>query len=78
LRNREGAFSRYHNIEVEVVGYTTCDGCPGGNIEYAVGEMKGNGAEAIHLANGLVVGYPSWVWFSLHFLGASEKMGSRV
>jgi len=45
-------------MEVEMVGYTSCDGCPGGNIEYAVEEMKGNGAEVIHLATGLVVGYP--------------------
>ena len=58
LRNREGAFSRYKNAEVEIVGYTTCDGCPGGNIEYTVEEMKGNGAEVIHLATGLIVGYP--------------------
>ena len=58
LRSREGAFSRYKNMEVEMVGYTSCDGCPGGNIEYAVEEMKGNGAEVIHLATGLVVGYP--------------------
>ena len=58
LRNREGAFSRYENMEVEIVGYTSCDGCPGGNIEYAVEEMKGNGAKAIHLATGLIVGYP--------------------
>jgi len=58
LRNREGAFSRYGNTEVEVVGYTSCDGCPGGNIEYAVDEMKRNGAEVIHFATGLVVGYP--------------------
>jgi len=58
LRNREGAFSRYENMEVELVGYTSCDGCPGGNVEYAVEEMKGNGAQAIHLATGLVVGYP--------------------
>ena len=58
LRNREGAFTRYTNMEVEVVGYTTCDGCPGGNIEYAVDEMKGNGAEVVHLATGFVVGYP--------------------
>ncbi len=58
LRNREGAFSRYNNMEVEVVGYTTCDGCPGGNVEYAVEEMKVNGVEVIHLATGLVVGYP--------------------
>ena len=58
LRNREGAFSRYRNEEVEVVGYTTCDGCPGGNVEYAVDEMMKNGATVIHLATGLVVGYP--------------------
>ena len=58
LRKREGAFGRYKNMEVEVVGYTTCDGCPGGNVEYAVDEMKKNGAEAIHLATGLIVGYP--------------------
>ncbi len=58
LQNREGAFSRYENMEVDIVGYTSCDGCPGGNVEYAVGEMKGNGAEIIHLATGLIVGYP--------------------
>ena len=58
LQNREGAFARYRDIEVDVVGYTTCDGCPGGNIEYAGEEMKKNGAEIIHLATGLVVGYP--------------------
>ncbi len=58
LQNREGAFSRYKNVEVECVGYTSCDGCPGGNVEYAVEEMKSNGAEVIHLATGLIVGYP--------------------
>jgi len=58
LRNREGAFSRYQSGQVEVVGYTTCDGCPGGNVEYAVEEMVGNGAQTIHLATGLIVGYP--------------------
>jgi hypothetical protein len=40
LRNREGAFARYKDEEVELVGYTTCDGCPGGNVEYAPAEMK--------------------------------------
>lgn len=58
LRNREGAFARYANEDVELVGYTTCGGCPGGNVEYAPAEMKKNGAEVIHLATGLVVGYP--------------------
>jgi len=58
MRNKEGAFSIYKDSEVELVGFTTCDGCPGGNIEYAGEEMVKNGAEVIHLATGLVVGYP--------------------
>ncbi|MCF7809560.1 CGGC domain-containing protein [bacterium] len=58
LKNREGAFSIYQDKEAELVGYTTCGGCPGGNIEHATEEMKKNGAEVIHLATGFVVGYP--------------------
>ncbi len=58
LRNREGAFSIYKNKDVELVGYTTCSGCPGGNVEYSPEEMIKNGAQVIHLATGLVVGYP--------------------
>lgn len=59
MRNREGAFSIYGmDQELELVGYTSCDGCPGGNIEYAGEEMVKNGAQVIHLATGLVVGYP--------------------
>lgn len=58
LKNREGAFSMYAGKEVELVGYTTCGGCPGGNIEYAPEEMKKNGATHIHFATGFIVGYP--------------------
>ncbi len=59
LQNREGAFSIYKEAkELELVGYTTCGGCPGGNIEYAPEEMAKNGVQVIHLATGLVVGYP--------------------
>lgn len=59
IKNREGAFSIYpENENLEVVGYTSCGGCPGGNIEYAPEEMKKNGAEVIHFATGFVVGYP--------------------
>lgn len=58
IRNREGAFSIYAGQEVELVGYTTCDGCPGGNVEYTGEEMVKNGAQVIHLATGLLVGYP--------------------
>jgi predicted metal-binding protein len=58
LAAREGAFARYADEDVELVGYTTCGGCPGGNVEHAPAEMKRNGAEVVHLATGLVVGYP--------------------
>jgi len=58
MRNREGAFSIYADSEVELVGYTTCNGCPGGNIENTGEEMIKNGAQVIHLATGLLVGYP--------------------
>ena len=58
MRNREGAFSIYGDSDVELVGYTTCDGCPGGNIEYTGEEMVKNGAQVIHLATGMLVGYP--------------------
>ena len=58
MKNREGAFSIYKNMDIELVGYSTCGGCPGGNVEYVPGEMKKNGAEVIHFATGMVVGYP--------------------
>ena len=58
LRERTGAFEVYSGKEVDVVGFTTCGGCPGGNIEYAPDEMKKNGAQVIHLATGFLVGYP--------------------
>src|SRR4030042_29509 len=56
LREREGAFSLYRDRDATLVGYATCDGCPGGNIEYAPEEMVRNGATVIHLAPGDVVG----------------------
>lgn len=59
LRERAGGFARYPEDEpIELVGYSSCGGCPGGNIEYVPEEMKKNGAQVIHLATGLVVGYP--------------------
>lgn len=58
FRERVGAFSVYKDKEVELVGYTTCGGCPGGNIEYAPEEMKKNGATVVHFATGMIVGYP--------------------
>ncbi len=66
MQNREGAFDIYkENEELEIAGYTSCGGCPGGNIEYAPEEMIKNGAEAIHLATGFVVGYPPCPYISV-------------
>ena len=78
LRSREGAFSRYKGIQVEVIGYTTCDGCPGGNIEYAVDEMMRNGATVIHLATGLVVGYPPCPYITFFHDFITKKYGLEV
>jgi predicted metal-binding protein len=59
MQRKEGAFSVYQKDEVlEIAGYTSCGGCPGGNIEYSPEEMVKNGVEVIHLATGFVVGYP--------------------
>ena len=58
MTNREGAFSRYEGQDVQLVGYTTCAGCPGGNVEYLGDEMVKNGVQVIHLATGMLVGYP--------------------
>src|SRR5512141_2024375 len=58
LRERAGAFAAYAGEDVELVGFTSCGGCPGGNIESSPEEMKKNGAQVIHLATGFLVGYP--------------------
>ncbi len=79
FHDREGAFSIYKKDgELELVGYTTCGGCPGGNIEYAPEEMVKNGVQVIHLATGLIVGYPPCprITFFRDFI--NEKYGIEV
>jgi len=79
LQNREGAFDIYKKDEtVELVGYTNCGGCPGGNIEYAPEEMKKNGAEVIHLATGFVVGYPPCPYIDHFKKFIKEKYNMKV
>ena len=79
MQNREGAFDIYKKDEsLELAGYTSCGGCPGGNIEHAPEEMKKNGAEVIHFATGFVVGYPPCPYIS-HFRDfIKEKYDMRV
>ncbi|MFN2239903.1 MAG: CGGC domain-containing protein [Thermoanaerobaculia bacterium] len=78
LRDRAGAFAPYEGSEVELVGITSCGGCPGGNIEYAPEEMAKNGAEVIHLATGLVVGYPPCPHLDYFQRFIPEKHGLKV
>jgi len=73
IRERVGGFACYPKDEpVEVVGYSYCGGCPGGNVEYVPEEMIKNGAEVIHLATGLIVGYPPCPYIR-HFKEFIEK-----
>jgi predicted metal-binding protein len=59
MQERCGGFSAYPKEEaIQLVGYSTCGGCPGGNVEYVPEEFLKNGCDVVHLATGLVVGYP--------------------
>ncbi len=79
MKNREGAFNIYDkDIDLEIVGYTTCDGCPGGNIEYAGDEMVKNGAQVIHFATGLVVGYPPCPYIDTFKRFLENRFGIKV
>ncbi len=78
MKNKEGAFQQYADSDVELVGYTTCDGCPGGNVEYAGEEMVKNGAQVIHLATGLLVGYPPCPYIHTFKSFLEERYGVKV
>lgn len=79
LQEREGGFSIYpKEDDVQIVGYTSCGGCPGGNIEYTPEEMIKNGANVIHLATGMVVGYPPCPRIDQFRKFITEKYGIKV
>ena len=78
MRSREGAFSIYAGMNVELVGYTTCDGCPGGNVEYTGEEMVKNGAQVVHLATGMLVGYPPCPYIQTFKAFLEERNGVKV
>ena len=78
LRERDGAFTEYQGREVEVVGFTTCAGCPGGNVEYATEEMLKNNVDVIHLATCLLVGYPPCPSIDYFKTFITEKYGIPV
>ena len=79
MKNHEGAFDIYPQMEeLELVGYSTCDGCPGGNVEYACEEMVRNGAGVVHLATGLVVGYPPCPYIETFKAFLEARYGVKV
>jgi len=78
FRERVGAFAMYKNKEAEIVAFTTCGGCPGGNIEYAPEEMKKNGATHVHFATGFLVGYPPCPYMEHFEKFITEKYGMKV
>ena len=78
IRNKEGAFAQYADAEIERAGYTTCGGCPGGNVEYAGEEMVKNGAQVIHLATGLLVGYPPCPYIHTFKAFLEKRYGVKV
>lgn len=79
MQKREGAFNRYKKDEsLEIVGYTSCGACPGGNIEYAPEEMIKNGAEVIHFATGCIVGYPPCPYLSYFKKFIEDKYNIKV
>ena len=76
--NREGAFAIYRDKELEVAAFTSCGGCPGGNIEYAPEEMKKNGVTHVHFATGFLVGYPPCPYMEYFKRFIEEKYGMKV
>jgi len=77
-REREGAFSIYKNKNIEIAAFTTCGGCPGGNIEYAPEEMIKNGVSHIHFATGFLVGYPPCPYMEYFKNFITEKYKVKV
>jgi predicted metal-binding protein len=79
MRERVGGFAVYpQDEELQLVGYSYCGDCPGGNVEYVPEEMIKNGAEAIHLATGLVVGYPPCPYMDYFKQYIEEEYGIGV
>jgi predicted metal-binding protein len=77
-QKREGAFSVYKDMDLEVAAFTTCGGCPGGNIEYTPEEMIKNGVQKIHFATGFLVGYPPCPYMEHFKKFIPEKYGIDV
>jgi len=78
VKDRNGAFSVYSDQDVDIVGYTICGGCPGGNIENSMDEFMNNKIDVIHFATGLVVGYPPCPYIDKFKSFIETKFGLKV
>jgi predicted metal-binding protein len=78
VKEKAGAFQAYGDRAIELVGYTTCEGCPGGNVEYVGEEMVKNGAQVIHLATGMLVGYPPCPYIETFRAFLERRHGIKV
>ena len=77
LKEREGAFSRYRDDEVELVGYHLQRLSRRQRRVRAGGNEK-NGADVVHLATGLLVGYPPCPYIDDFQKFIEEKYGMEV
>ena len=67
VNERDGAFEKLPGNEpIEVVGWSTCGGCPGERLETAPSDMKKYGAEVIYLASCHLAGYPASPYIEDH------------
>ncbi|MFA5848273.1 MAG: CGGC domain-containing protein [Bacteroidales bacterium] len=78
VQKREGAFAAYKDVDIEIAAFTTCGGCPGGNIEYTPEEMIKNGVKKIHFATCFLVGYPPCPYMEHFKKFIPEKYGVEV
>lgn len=56
IKEKKGKFRDYKSIEI--IGLTTCGGCPGRKIVARVRNMKKRGAEVVHLGMCMVEPHP--------------------
>ena len=60
MRERVGAFSpnKGKDVELELVGYASCNHCFGGHMSPILNQMQAQGMQVIYLSSGWICGYP--------------------
>jgi predicted metal-binding protein len=78
MRNREGAFDIYADCDLELVGFTTCDGCPGGKHRISRPGDDQKRRRGHPSGHGLVVGYPRVPIYDTFKRFLEARFGVRV